>query len=342
MAVEFKDYYQVLGVDKNASDDDIRKAFRNLARKYHPDVAKDKRGAEEKFKEINEAYEVLGDPVKRQKYDTLGPQWRAAAAHSRSPHDPSHGSWHRTARSGSDGFEFQFDGTGFSDFFEQFFGSRSASGPTAAEGFGDFSERGPDVEADLMVTLEEAFHGATRPISLRLNSPCELCHGSGHAAHGACPACNGTGELSQVENYKVKIPAGVRHGQRLRLPGRGGSGVGRGGAGDLYLRVRLAPHPDFQIDGDALRHELELAPWEAVLGTAVSVPTLTGPVQIKVPAGSQSGQRLRLRGHGLTLKSGGRGDLFVVLQVQTPTQVSAEERELWNQLARTSRFNPRR
>jgi curved DNA-binding protein len=340
MAVEYKDYYHVLGVDKNASDDDIRKAFRQLARKYHPDVAKDKRGGEDKFKQINEAYEVLGDPAKRKKYDALGAHWRDGAQF-RSPHDPSQRTWHQSTHSGPAGFEFQFDGTGFSDFFEQFFGSRAAGGSRPTGDFSDFSERGEDIEADLMVTLEEAFHGATRPVSLRMHSPCERCQGSGHLPQGTCPACHGTGGSSQVESYKVKIPPGVRHGQRLRLPGRGGGGLGRGAAGDLYLRVRLAPHPEFRIEGDDLYHELDLAPWEAVLGTAVAVPTLTGPIQIKVPPGSQRGRRLRLRGHGLPLKSGGRGDLLVVLLIQAPAQVSDEERALWEKLARNSPFNPR-
>jgi curved DNA-binding protein len=341
MAVEYKDYYQALGVAPNASEDEIRKAFRQLARKYHPDVAKDQRSAEEKFKQINEAYEVLGDPAKRKKYDTLGAHWRDGAGF-RPP--PGGGARHRaygSSRGGPADFDFQFDGTGFSDFFEQFFGSRAGAAHSHTEDFTGFSERGQDVEADLMVTLEEAFHGATRPISLRLQSPCERCQGTGRLQRAACPTCNGTGETSHAENYQVKIPPGVRPGQRLRLPGRGHAGVGQGPAGDLYLRVRLAPHPEFRVEDNDLYHELDLAPWEAVLGAAISVPTLTGPIQIKVPPGSQRGHRLRLRGHGLRLKSGGRGDLFVVLQIQPPAQVTDAERSLWQQLARHSHFNPR-
>jgi curved DNA-binding protein len=340
MAVEFKDYYQVLGVDRSASDDEIRKAFRKLARKYHPDVAKDKRGAEDKFKEINEAYEVLGDPPKRKKYDELGAHWRDDAQFHQ-PRDHTRPGWQESRHRGPAGFDFQFDGTGFSDFFEQFFGARAGAGGRSAEDFAAFSERGQDVEADLMVTLEEAFHGATRPISLRLSSACPVCQGTGLLQHGPCQNCHGTGESAQVDNYTVKIPPGVRDGQRLRLPGRGRAGVGHGAAGDLYLRVRLAPHPDFRVEDNDLHHELELAPWEAVLGSEVRVPTLTGPIQIKVPPASQPGQRLRLRGHGLPVKNGGRGDLFVVLQIQLPTQVSDEERALWQQLAKRSRFIPR-
>jgi curved DNA-binding protein len=340
MAVEFKDYYQVLGLDRSASDDEIRKAFRKLARKYHPDVAKDKRGAEEKFKEINEAYEVLGDPPKRKKYDALGADWRDEA-HFRQHHDRARAGSHESRHRGPAGYDFQFDGTGFSDFFEQFFGARAGADGRSAEDFTAFSERGEDVEADLMVTLEEAFHGATRPISLRLSSPCTGCQGTGLLHQVPCPTCHGTGEVSQVENYTVKIPAGVRHGQRLRLPGRGRAGVGQGAAGDLYLRVRLAPHPDYRVEGNDLHHELDLAPWEAVLGSEVRVPTPTGPIQIKIPPASQHGQRLRLRGHGLPVKDGGRGDLFVILQIQLPNQISDEERALWQQLAKRSHFNPR-
>jgi len=341
MAVEFKDYYRVLGVERNASDDEIRKAFRKLARKYHPDVAKDKRGAEEKFKQLNEAYEVLGDPAKRKKYDSLGAHWRDGAQYH-PPHDQTGGAWRQTSRGGPGGFEYQFDGTGFSDFFEQFFGSTARGASRPADDFATFSERGQDVEADLMVTLEEAFQGATRSISLRSSTPCDRCQGTGQLPQGDCPACHGSGEISQVKHFQVKIPPGVSQGQRLRLPGRGSAGFGQGPAGDLYLRVHLAPHPDFRVEGHDLCHELDLAPWEAVLGAKVSIPTLTGPIQIKVPPGSQRGQRLRLRGHGLPLKPGGqRGELFVVLQIQTPTEVSDEERTLWQQLARSSRFNPR-
>ncbi len=342
MALEYKDYYQVLGVDRNASEDEIRKAFRKLARKYHPDVARDKRGAEEKFKEINEAYEVLGDPPKRKKYDELGSAWRDGTQFH-PPKDRTGRAWRQTHRGGPAESEFQFDGTGFSDFFEQFFGSSAGRAGRATEGFAEYSERGEDVEADLMVSLEEAFHGSTRPISLRSTTPCARCHGTGRLPQGECPDCHGTGGISRVDQYQLKIPPGVRQGQRLRLPGRGGAGFGRGAAGDLYLQVHLAPHPDFRVEGTDLNHELELAPWEAVLGTKVFIPTLTGPIQIKVPPGSQRGHRLRLRGHGLPIKPGGeRGDLLVPLLIQTPVQISNEERVLWQQLAKTTQFNPRR
>lgn len=343
MALEYKDYYKILGIPRTAGDDDIRKAFRKLARQYHPDVARDKKVAEDKFKEINEAYEVLGDPVKRAKYDQLGADWQARAQGRTSPGGFRRGT--RTAGFGdAQDFEFQFDGTGFSDFFEQFFGARSGQHRAWEESqeFAPFSERGQDVEADILVSLEEAFHGSVRTISLQLRAPCAHCRGSGQVARGACGSCHGTGYTSRVDQYQVRIPAGVREGQRLRLAGRGQAGAGSGPAGDLFLRVRLARHPDFTVDGNHLHHTLELAPWEAVLGAKVDVPTLSGSISIKVPPASQNGQRLRIRSHGLPLQSGARGDLYVHLRIEVPRRITEPERDLWQQLARESKFNPRR
>jgi curved DNA-binding protein len=341
MPVEFKDYYKTLGVERTASHDDIRKAFRKLARQYHPDVAKDKKHAEEKFKEINEAYEVLGDAEKRKKYDNLGADWKAGF------HPPPPGSggagrgdpfgtytWH--GGSPSEGFEFK--GTGFSDFFEQFFGGGFSQGRASHQ---PETERGQDVEGVLMVTLEEAIRGGVRSISLRRNTVCPECHGTGVKGRGACPACDGTGQVSITENHKVKIPAGVRDGQRLRISGRGEPGVGGGPPGDLYLRVRMASHPDFRVEGGDLYYDLDLAPWEAALGTSVSIPTLTTPVSIKIPPGTQNGQRLRVKGRGLPGRDSEQGDLYVVARVQMPKQINDREKELWEQLAKESQFSPR-
>jgi len=339
MAVEFKDYYKTLGVEKKASDDEIRKAFRKLARQYHPDVAKNKTQAEEKFKEINEAYEVLGDPEKRRKYDELGPAWKQGTGFRPPPGWQSH----RTTRGGgpqTGGFEYQFDGTGFSDFFEQIFGSMRG-GRSGARGPQDFSERGRDSEADLMVTLEEASHGAIRPITLQRTAACPKCGGTGETGGKVCRACDGSGQQITRETYKVKIPPGVREGQRLRLAGRGEAGVGEAPSGDLFLRVRLAKHPDFRVEEDDLYYDLNLAPWEAVLGTKVSVPALDGPVSIKIPAGTQNGQKMRIRGHGMPDHHGAKSDLFVVVKVQLPETVSEKERALWEHLASESNFNPR-
>ncbi|HTV39684.1 MAG TPA: DnaJ C-terminal domain-containing protein [Candidatus Sulfotelmatobacter sp.] len=314
MPVQYKDYYEILGVPRSASDTDIKKAFRKLAREYHPDVAKDKKRAEEKFKEINEAYEVLSDPAKRKKYDELGANWKSGADFRAPPgwEDFPGRQGRRAGGTGQGTEEFEFGGTGFSDFFEQLFGGRGGG----FSGFRNFEEaettaRGRDVEGDIMVTLEEAEQGAVRTVSVR------------HRA--------------KTETHQVKIPAGVSEGQLLRIAGRGEHGSGGGRAGDLYLRVRLAKHPDFEVDGHNLIYEAELAPWEAVLGAEISVPTLHGRVHIRIPPGTQSGQKLRVRGRGL----GAQGDLLVVAKIAVPSRVSDGEKKLWEKLKEESRFNPR-
>lgn len=324
MAVQFKDYYKTLGVSRDASQDDIRKAFRKLAREHHPDVAKDKARAEEKFKEVNEAYEVLGDPAKRQKYDTLGANWNQAQP------PPGYGRQDRGfRRAGANGeeFEFQFGGTGFSDFFEQFFGGRGE------HGFGGFAEggrrqgtqpmRGQDVEGDILVSLSEAFLGSVRTISYRRMN-------------------RHTGEVAE-ENFRVRVPVGVQEGQMIRVPGKGEQGRNGGPAGDLYLRVRFEQHPDFKVRGADIYYDLDLAPWEAVLGATVSIPALEGTVAVRVPPGTGKGQQLRVRGKGLPKGTGGeRGDLYATISLQTPSEVTVEERKLWEELARRSSFNPRK
>lgn len=327
MAVQFKDYYETLGVSRTATDAEIKRAFRKLAREHHPDVAKDKKRAEEKFKEINEAYEVLSDPVKRKKYDQLGANWKAGAEFRPPPgwEQFTGGRTYRRTGPAGEEFEFEFGGTGFSDFFETLFGSMGR-GPRGGFGrataFGDeteFAERGRDVEGDIMVTLEEAQRGSVRQVNVRSE-------------------VNGR---PKTQTYQVKIPPGVTEGQRLRLAGRGETGAGGGAAGDLYLRVRLARHPDFEVKDHNLIYEAELAPWEAVLGASLSVPTLKGRVNIKIPPGTQGGQKLRVRGHGLSQRDGGHGDLIVVTRIAVPERVSEGERELWEQLQRESRFKPR-
>ena len=347
MAVQFKDYYEVLGVPRAASEDDIKKAFRKLARQYHPDVAKTKKGAEEKFKEVNEAYEVLSDPAKRKKYDDLGPNWKQGAEFRPPPgwqQQPPFGGG-RTGAPGGD-YEFEFGGTtGFSDFFEQLFGSRRGASPFGGRGGvqpgeEDFAERGRDVEGEIMVTLEEAVHGAVRSVSLRRSEACENCGGTGIKNRRPCPVCHGTGHVTRTETYQVKIPAGVTESQLLRVPGRGESGSHGGAAGDLYLRVRMAKHPDFAVEEHNLIYEAELAPWEAVLGTHIEVPTIESRVNIKIPPGTQNGQKLRVRGRGLPARNGPNGDLIVVARIEVPQQVSEEERRLWQQLAEVSRFKP--
>jgi curved DNA-binding protein len=313
MAVQFRDYYETLGVSKTANEDEIRSAFRKLARKYHPDVAKDKKTAEEKFKQINEAYEVLSDPEKRRKYDQLGENWNQPGGFQPPPQwgagQPG-GGFHRGSGENG-GVEFEFGGTGFSDFFEAFFGG--GRGRSAFGGFGQretMAERGSDVEADIMVTLEEALHGSTRQVSLRRAGS------------------------TKTETYQVKIPRGVREGQRIRLAGQGEASERGGKSGDLFLRVRLARHPDFSVEGSDLVHEVKIAPWQAVLGDQLIVPTLEGDARLKLPSGTQGGQRFRLRERGLPGVSGQRGDLYVVVQIALPKKLTEREREIWEQLAR--------
>ncbi len=346
MAIEYKDYYQILGVSRTSSADEIRKAFRKLAREFHPDVAKNKATGETKFKEINEAYEVLGDPGKREKYDALGANWKQGSEFRPPPgwHHPGGRRTQGDAQEGRD-YEFQFGGTGFSDFFEQVFGAMGGSKPESQPRRGspgvNFSQQGEDVESDILVSLHEALRGSIRPITLQRRITCERCHGTGATNHKECPACQGEGQTTKVENYQVKIPPGVLEGQRLRLAGRGEPGLGRGKSGDLYLRVYFEKHPDFRMEDGNLFHDLDIAPWEAVLGAQVKVSTLEGRVNIKIPPGSQTGQRLRLRGHGLPLKGSERGDLYVVIRVQVPSQISEAERALWENLAQDSTFHPR-
>ena len=325
MPVDYKDYYKVLGVSAKATDEEIKKAFRTLARKYHPDVAKDKKSAEEKFKEVNEANEVLSNPESRRKYDQLGADWKTGTQ-SRPP--PGQYASH-AGRSGTD--EFQFEGTGFSDFFEQFFGGRAgrtrgASPFGSQESNGDSGEsgeqRGQDIQGDILITLDEVLHGAMRAISVR--------------------RANTRTAREETETYQVRVPVGVQAGQSIRVPGKGGEGLGGGQAGDIYLSVRYAQNPDWQTRGADLIGQLELAPWEAVLGTTVSVKTLEDSISLKVPPRTQPGNQLRVRGKGLPVGTTKRGDLYVAVSIQLPTQIGKEEERLWKELAMASTFDPRK
>lgn len=316
MAVKFKDYYATLGVARTATADEIKQAFRKLARVHHPDVAKNRVTGEEKFKEINEAYEVLSDPAKREKYDRLGAEWEQGDGEPAPgrPRDPGRGQPQ----------EVHFNGTGFSDFFEQFFGGGGhagfhASGPEAGD---DDTRQGADIEGDILVTLDEVMRGTMRPISLQTIDP-----------H--------TGKV-ETHAFTVRIPPGAPEGRRIRVPGKGGGGTGGASAGDLYLRVRYAAHPDFRVRGADLYHDIDLAPWEAVLGASVVAPTLDGTIKVHIPPGTNSGRQLRVRGHGLPKGRGGeRGDLYVVANLQVPSHLDDEERSLWEKLRHTSRFQPR-
>lgn len=311
MPATFKDYYTTLGIQRDASADEIKKAFRKLARLYHPDTAKDKKSAEEKFKEINEANEVLSDPDKRKKYDQLGANWQEPAASTQEE-------------------EFHFGGTGFSDFFEQYFsgGSRygfpagSDDGTPGDVGNRGRARRGHDIEGDILVTLEEALNGTQRPISLQTRN-------------------RQTG-AAQTHAFQVRIPPGAMDGRRIRVPAQGESGQNGGASGDLYLRVRHAAHPDFTTREADVLHDLDVSPWEAVLGAEIVVPTLDGQIKLRVPVGCENGQTLRVRGRGLPKgKTGERGDFLVSIHLVLPITVSDSERALWEQLRSTSTFNPR-
>jgi len=325
MAVKFQDYYETLGVARTASAEEIKQAFRKLARVCHPDVAKNKVTGEAKFKEINEAYEVLGDPEKRRHYDELGANWQENT--NGQPAPGANGYRHRTyTPQGNTNYEFS--GTGFSDFFESFFGGeRSGFGshPRPAGRMDGEDEKvprqGQDVEADILVSLEEALRGSQRKVTLRR------------------PGSDGT--ASRTNTYQVRIPSGVREGQRIRLSGQGNLGVGGGASGDLYLRVRLARHPDFNVYAADLHCNLNLAPWEAVLGVKTEIPTLDGPTSLRVPPGTAADSQLRLRGLGLPREDKTRGDLYATVRIQTPSTISPEERGLWEQLANISKFKPR-
>jgi curved DNA-binding protein len=311
LAVGFRDYYEVLGVPRGASEEEIRSAYRKLAREYHPDVNKDP-GAEDRFKEISEAYEVLRDPEKREKYDRLGANWKAGEDVSGTSGFGG-GSGFRGASGfggfgGGDGQGFGSDG-GFSDFFESFFGGRQAG---SSRGFEGFSMRGGDQEATLEVTLEEAARGGKRKIS-----------------------------LADGRDFDVQIPPGVRDGQKIRLAGQGGEGASGGPAGDLYLRVRIKGDPRFRREGDDLVVELPVAPWEAALGATVPVPTLNGSAKVKVPPGTSSNSRLRLRGEGMPGPGGRKGDLYASVRIVVPKVLEKHERELFEELAAVSRFDPR-
>ncbi|HUF77487.1 MAG TPA: DnaJ C-terminal domain-containing protein, partial [Thermoanaerobaculia bacterium] len=303
--------------------------YRKLARKYHPDVSKEA-GAEDKFKELTEAYEVLKDPEKRQKYDQFGSAWKQARQTGQSP--PGWEGVQFDFGQGGGGFRFEgagpgYGGSGFSDFFEMLFGEGGLGGARAG-GRGGFSSaggggravrrRGADQEAPITLTLEEAARGGRRELSL------------------SDPASGETKALS------VNIPAGVRPGGRIRLAGQGASGPGGGPPGDLFLRVDLAPHPQLRLDGQDLHVTVPIAPWEAALGGRATIPTLNGDLTVKIPPGSSSGRRIRLRGKGFPRRKGDPGDLLAELRIVVPETLSERERELWKGLEDASDFDPRR
>lgn len=315
--MEFRDYYKVLGVDRKAAADDIKKSYRRLARKYHPDVSKEK-DAEQKFKEVQEAYEVLKDPEKRAAYDQLGSEWKSGQQFRPPPEWASGFEFSGGARPRGAGAQ-AFEDEGFSDFFASLFGGAS---PFAGNGRRQ-QQAGRDHHARIELDLEEAFGGGTR--TLELKKP-EL-------------KPDGTIEL-RSHAVRVTIPAGVTDGQLIRLTGQGEAAPGGGRAGDLYLEARIRPHRLYQLEGRDITLTLPVAPWEAALGATVTVPTLGGAVDMQVPAGAQSGQRLRLRGRGLPGQP--PGDEYVQLKIVLPPANSPEARALYEQMrAKLGDFDPR-
>jgi len=315
--MEYKDYYEVMGVKRDATQDEIKRTYRKLARKFHPDVSKET-DAEVRFKELGEAYEVLKDPEKRAAYDQLGANWQGGE-NFRPPPD-----WDA-------GFEFSGggytggDSASFSDFFESLFGQQG--GPSAYQagrhtrGTG-FNARGEDHHAKVLIDIDDAFTGATRTFTLRVPKVTP----EGHVRSGE-------------HSLKVKIPKGIKPGQRIRLAGQGAPGMGQGPAGDLYLEVEFKPHALYRVDGADIYLNLPVTPWEAALGAKLKVPTPSGMVDLKIPANSSQGNKLRLKGRGLPAKQ--PGDLFVVITIALPPADSKEEKALYETMAKQMAFNPR-
>jgi curved DNA-binding protein len=312
--MEFKDYYAIMGVKRDATQDEIKRAYRKLARKYHPDVSKES-DAETRFKEVGEAYEVLKDPEKRAAYDQLGTNWKAGQDF-RPPPD-----WDQ-------GFEFHGGGfTGadaeqFSDFFESLFGRGGYGGGYTRDARREFHARGEDTYAKVLIDLEDAYHGATRTLTLK------------HTELGA----DGRPQLKE-RTLNVRIPKGVRQGQHIRLAQQGGAGIGKGGAGDLYLEVEFRPHPLYHVEGKDVFLDLPVAPWEAALGATIKVPTPSGRVDLKIPAHSSGGRKLRLKGRGIPAKQ--PGDLYVVLQIALPPAESDAAKSAYREFEQALKFNPR-
>jgi curved DNA-binding protein len=309
--MQFKDYYRIMGVERDATQEEIKRAYRRLARKYHPDVSKEG-DAEARFKEVGEAYEVLKDPEKRGAYDRLGADWKAGQDF-RPPPD-----WDQ-------GFEFRgggFTGGGaseFSDFFESLFGRGFTRGRS---GRAEYTARGEDTYAKVLIDLDDAYRGATRALTLK------------HTELGP----DGRPHLRE-RTLNVRIPQGVRQGQHIRLARQGGPGVGRGEAGDLYLEVEFRPHPFYHVEGKDVFLDLPVAPWEAALGATVTAPTPGGPVDLKVPAGSAAGRKLRLKERGIPGQP--PGDLYVVVQIALPPAESEAAKAAYRELAKALPFNPR-
>lgn len=307
--MKYKDYYEILGVKKGASQDEIKKAYRKLAKKYHPDANPNNREAEEKFKAINEAYEVLGDEDKRKKYDRFG---EAGDFYNGMDFDPSQFGF-------GDNVRYQYHTTGwnndFSDFFNMFFGGRSGMGDIFGRATRGFSSKGEDVEMEFEITVKEGFQGADKKISL---------------------VVNGT-----TKNISFKVPAGIMPGEKIKLARQGKPGINGGSNGDLYLKVKFKLNDGFMMEGTDIITTVDLTPWEAALGSEILVETLTGKIMVKTPAGIQTDGKIKVPGQGYRDKRGSRGDLYIKVRIVNPKTLTAEERALYEKLREISTFHPR-
>lgn len=328
--MEYKDYYKILGVARGAGADDIKKAFRKLARKYHPDVNPGDKKAEEKFKEINEAYEVLSDPDKRHKYDTLGPNW-----HDQFGPNFSGSSSRRAYNFNGRGMPFDTDGSNFSDFFETLFG-RSGAGATRSTRDDLRRRAGDNIEQPVEVSLQEAYVGGARTFNIQSTEVCTICQGTGEIGNKTCTNCKGQGIIPRNKRIQVKIPPGVENGSKIRVAGEGQPGIGGGPRGDLFLVISVKPDPMFERKGDDLYADIDVELVTAMLGGQVSVPLPDErKLLLTIPPETQNGRTFRLAGKGMPrLRGEGSGNLFARVKVLLPTQLSSEERELFERLAR--------
>ena len=330
--MNYKDYYAVLGVPKNAAEKDIKSAYRRLARKWHPDAnPENPKEAEERFKEISEAYEVLGDPDKRKKYDVLGSNWQQAARQAEQQRQ------YRTRYNEHD-FDFNFGGTGaggpsgFSDFFDMFFsgiGRRGQAPPS-----GGFAQRGQDLETTIELSLRDVYEGGKKAVSLQVEDLCPRCRGTGTDNGRLCSKCSGTGHVLLTKKFEVSIPKGIGDEQRIRLAAQGGVGLHGGPNGDLFLIVKLLDDPTYKRKGDDLYVDLPVSVYDLVLGGDVKVPTMSGQVAMTIPEGTQNNRLLRLSGKGMPrVKGPGAGDQYVRLIGQLPSNLSDKERKLFKELS---------
>ena len=330
--MDYKDYYKILGVSKTASPDEVKKAYRQLARKYHPDMHPEAKKAEmsEKFKDINEAYEVLSDSQKKATYDQLGQDWQQGPR-------PGPGQQHYYSRGGGPGHGFRsaggaqgFDASGFSDFFQSIFGSGAFGGGGGGFSFGEDMQEAPRrqrrTEAELQLSLEDAFRGGQKQLELPVSTPCPRCGGAGRTGRTVCMTCSGTGQISSRKTVNVNFPKGIADGATLRLKGQSADG------GDLYLHIKVLPGQRFRVDGADLETDLKLMPWDAVLGAQLQVETLDGTVTIKIPPGTPSGRKLKIAGHGYYSKTGQRGHLIAAITIDIPKNPSQEQLELFRKL----------